>query len=142
MANEIKKELNIKTKELREVLEKAFKEKKLKYDSIHPSYNIINKRNDDENLFVTCYVEKRKPYGIHIDNRLEVDKWVIDIVLMKPNSTFKVIDLLEKNGFKAEKYNGECHGEFGGHRKLLELGINTSYDEIKDINVKLLKIFQ
>lgn len=137
-----KKDLNDKTKELRDVLEKAFEQEMLEYDSIHPSYNSRNDRNDDEILFITCYVEKNKPYGIHIDNRCEAEKWVIDIVIMKPDLTFKIIDKLENNGFKPEQYNGECHGEFEGHRKLLELDKDTSINEIKDINVKLLKIFQ
>ena len=34
--------------------QKAFEEEKLEYDSIHPSYNSRNDRNDDENLFITC----------------------------------------------------------------------------------------
>lgn len=138
----IKKELNNKTKELREVLENAFKQEELEYDSIHPSYNSRNDRNDDENLFITCYIEKKEPYGIHIDNRLETEKWVIDIVLMNRDLSFRVIEILENNGFKLEKYNGECHGEFEGHWKILELDKNTSYDEIKNINLKLLKLFQ
>lgn len=141
MENE-KKKLNTKTKYLREVLEKAFEQEELEYDSIHPSYNSRNDKNDDENLFITCYVVKKKPYDIHIDNRLEMGKWVIDIVIMKPGLTFEIINKLESNGFKTEKYNGECHGEFEGHIKLLELDKNVSNDEIKDINVKLLRIFQ
>lgn len=140
--NNIKKELNEKTKNLRDVLEKAFEQEKLEYDSIHPSYNSRNDRNDDENLFITCYVVKKEPYGIHIDNRLETEKWVIDIVLMNQDLRFRVIEILENNGFKPEKYNGECHGEFEGHRKLLELDKNTSCDDIKDINLKLLRLFQ
>jgi len=134
--------LNLKTKKIKEILEKAFEQEELEYDSIHPSYNSRNVRNDDENLFITCYIEKKKPYGIHIDNRLETEKWVIDIVIMKPELTFRIIDKLESNGFKPEKYDGECHGEFEGHIKLLELDKNISYNEIKDINIKLLKIFQ
>lgn len=137
-----KRELNEKTKVLREVLENAFKQEGLEYDSIHPSYNSRNTRNDAENLFITCYIEKKEPYGIHIDNRLEIDKWVIDIVLMNRDLRFRVIEILENNGFKPEKYNGECNGEFEGHRKLLELDKDTSYDDIKDINLKLLKLFQ
>lgn len=138
----IKKELNKKTKKLRELLENAFKQEKLEYDSIHPSYNSRNDRNDNENLFITCYIEKKEPYGIHIDNRLETEKWIIDIVLMNRDFRFKVITILENNGFKPEKYNGECHGEFEGHMKLLELDKDTSYDKIKAINLKLLKLFQ
>ena len=140
--NEIKKELNIRTKELRNVLEKAFQQEKLEYDSIHPSYNIKSTRNDYQKLFITCYVEKNNPYGIHIDNRLEVEKWVIDIVIMKPDLTFEIINKLKNNGFNYEEYNEECKGEFKGHIKLVELEKDTSNNEIKDINIKLLKLFQ
>lgn len=136
-----KNELNERTKDLREVLEKAFKQEEIEYDSIHPSYNSRNNKNDDENLFITCYVVKKEPYDIHIDNRLELDKWVIDIVLMNPKLEPEVNEILENNGFKPEKYNGECNGEFEGHRKLLELNKDTSYDDIKDINLKLLRFF-
>lgn len=137
-----KKELNERTKELREVLENAFKQEGIEYDSIHPSYNSRNDKNDDENLFITCYVVKKKPYDIHIDNRLELEKWVIDIVLMNPELETEVNEILENNGFNPERYNGECNGEFDGHRKLLELNKDISYDDIKDINLKLLKLFQ
>ena len=61
---------------------------------------------------------------------------------MNPDLTVRIIDKLESDGFKTKRYNGECHGEFEGHVKLLELDKNTSYNEIKDINVKLLKLFQ
>ena len=91
MNKEIKKELNIKTKELKDILEKSFKEESLKYKAIHPSYNSKNDRNDDEILFITCYIEIDDSYGIHIDNRLESTKWVIDIVIMKPDNRFKII---------------------------------------------------
>lgn len=133
-----KKELNERTKELREVLENAFEQEGIEYDSIHPSYNSRNDKNDDENLFITCYVVKKKPYDIHIDNRLELEKWVIDIVLMNPELETEVNEILENNGFNPERYNGE----FDGHRKLLELNKDISYDDIKDINLKLLKLFQ
>ena len=142
MKNEIKKILNIRTKELKDIIEKAFQREKLEYDSIHPSYNSINDKNDDEILFITCYVEKNIPYGIHIDNRLEEQKWVIDVVIMKPDLRFEVINKLQNNGFKCEEYNGECHGEFAGHIKLLELNRNSDLNDIKDINIKLMKIFQ
>ena len=142
MKNEIKKILNIRTKELKDILEKAFQREKLEYDSIHPSYNSINDKNDDEILFITCYVEKNTPYGIHIDNRLEEQKWVIDVVIMKPDLRFEVINKLQNNGFKCEEYNEECHGEFAGHIKLLELNRNSDLNDIKDINIKLMKIFQ
>jgi len=141
MVNIVKKQLNERTKELRDVLERAFKEENIAYDEIHPSYNSRNDINDDENLFITCYVVKKSPYGIHIDNRLEVGKWVIDIVIMKPELGYKVKQILESNGFHFEDYNGECHGEFGGHIKLMELDDNITYNEIKNINIKLLKIF-
>ena len=134
MNKEIKKELNIKTKELKDILEKSFKEESLKYKAIHPSYNSKNDRNDDEILFITCYIEIDDSYGIHIDNRLESTKWVIDIVIMKPDNRFKIINILKNSGIHYEDYNGECHGEFEGHIKLFELD--------KNINVKLLKLFQ
>ena len=142
MNKEIKKELNIKTKELKDILEKSFKEESLKYKAIHPSYNIKNDRNDDEILFITCYIEIDDSYGIHIDNRLESTKWVIDIVIMKPDNRFKIINILKNNGIHYEDYNGECHGEFEGHIKLFELDKNIRLNEIKNINVKLLKLFQ
>ena len=137
-----KKELNEKTKKLRLILENAFVQEGLDYDSIHPSYNSVNNKNDDEILFITCYVEKMKPFGIHIDNRIENDKWVIDIVIMKPELAEEVISILQTNGFNPEDYHGECHGEFAGHRKLLDLDKNIDYNTIKDINVKVLKLFQ
>ena len=142
MNKEIKKELNIKTKELKDILEKSFKEESLKYNAIHPSYNSKNDRNDDEILFITCYIEIDDSYGIHIDNRLESTKWVIDIVIMKPDNRFKIINILKNNGIHYEDYNGECHGEFEGHIKLFELDKNIRLNEIKNINVKLLKLFQ
>lgn len=142
MNKEIKKELNIKTKELKDILEKSFKEESLKYKAIHPSYNSKNDRNDDEILFITCYIEIDDYYGIHIDNRLESTKWVIDIVIMKPDNRFKIINILKNNGIHYEYYNGECHGEFEGHIKLFELDKNIRLNEIKNINVKLLKLFQ
>ena len=142
MNKEIKKELNIKTKELKDILEKSFKEESLKYKAIHPSYNSKNDRNDDEILFITCYIEIDDSYGIHIDNRLESTKWVIDIVIMKPDNRFKIINILRNNGIHYEDYNGECHGEFEGHIKLFELDKNIRLNEIKNINVKLLKLFQ
>ncbi|MEI3436156.1 MAG: hypothetical protein V8S10_07600 [Clostridia bacterium] len=142
MNKEIKKELNIKTKELKDILEKSFKEESLKYKAIHPSYNSKNDRNDDEILFITCYIEIDDSYGIHIDNRLESTKWVIDIVIMKPDNRFKIINILKNNGIHYEDYNGECHGEFEGHIKLFELDKNIRLNEIKNINVKLLKLFQ
>jgi len=142
MNKEIKKELNIKTKELKDILEKSFKEESLKYKAIHPSYNSKNDRNDDEILFITCYIEIDDSYGIHIDNRLESTKWVIDIVIMKPDNRFKIINILKNNGIHYEDYNGECHGEFKGHIKLFELDKNIRLNEIKNINVKLLKLFQ
>ena len=142
MNKEIKKELNIKTKELKDILEKSFKEESLKYKAIHPSYNSKNDRNDDEILFITCYIEIDYSYGIHIDNRLESTKWVIDIVIMKPDNRFKIINILKNNGIHYEDYNGECHGEFEGHIKLFELDKNIRLNEIKNINVKLLKLFQ
>ena len=142
MNKEIKKELNIKTKELKDILEKSFKEESLKYKAIHPSYNSKNDRNDDEILFITCYIEIDDSYGIHIDNRLESTKWVIDIVIMKPDNRFKIINILKNNGLHYEDYNGECHGEFEGHIKLFELDKNIRLNEIKNINVKLLKLFQ
>ncbi len=142
MNKEIKKELNIKTKELKDILEKSFKEESLKYKAIHPSYNSKNDRNDDEILFITCYIEIDDYYGIHIDNRLESTKWVIDIVIMKPDNRFKIINILKNNGIHYEDYNGECHGEFEGHIKLFELDKNIRLNEIKNINVKLLKLFQ
>lgn len=142
MNKEIKKELNIKTKELKDILEKSFKEESLKYKAIHPSYNSKNDRNDDEILFITCYIEIDDSYGIHIDNRLESTKWVIDIVIMKPDNRFKIINILKNNGIHYEHYNGECHGEFEGHIKLFELDKNIRLNEIKNINVKLLKLFQ
>ena len=142
MNKEIKKELNIKTKELKDILEKSFKEESLKYKAIHPSYNSKNDRNDDEILFITCYIEIYDSYGIHIDNRLESTKWVIDIVIMKPDNRFKIINILKNNGIHYEDYNGECHGEFEGHIKLFELDKNIRLNEIKNINVKLLKLFQ
>ena len=141
MNKEIKKELNIKTKELKDILEKSFKEESLKYKAIHPSYNSKNDRNDDEILFITCYIEIDDSYGIHIDNRLESTKWVIDIVIMKPDNRFKIINILKNNGIHYEDYNGECHGEFEGHIKLFELDKNIRLNEIKNINVKLLKLF-
>lgn len=137
-----KKKLNAKTNELRKVLENAFKQEEIEYDSIHPSYNSRNDKNDAENLFITCYVVKKKPYDIHIDNRLELEKWVIDIVLMNPELENEINEILENNGFKPERYNGECNGEFDGHRKLLELNKDISYNDIKEINLKLLKLFQ
>ena len=142
MNKEIKKELNIKTKELKDILEKSFKEESLKYKAIHPSYNSKNDRNDDEILFITCYIEIDDYYGIHIDDRLESTKWVIDIVIMKPDNRFKIINILKNNGIHYEDYNGECHGEFEGHIKLFELDKNIRLNEIKNINVKLLKLFQ
>lgn len=142
MNKEIKKELNIKTKELKDILEKSFKEESLKYKAIHPSYNSKNDKNDDEILFITCYIEIDDSYGIHIDNRLESTKWVIDIVIMKPDNRFKIINILKNNGIHYEDYNGECHGEFEGHIKLFELDKNIRLNEIKNINVKLLKLFQ
>lgn len=142
MNKEIKKNLNVKTKELKDILERAFEEEVLKYDTIHPSYNSRNDKNDDEILFITCYVVKDDPYGIHIDNRLESEKWIIDIVIMKPDNTFKIINMLKNDGFSCEKYNGECHGEFEGHIKVFELDKNISLNEIKNINIKLLKLFQ
>lgn len=142
MNKEIKKKLNIKTKELKDILEKSFKEESLKYKAIHPSYNSKNDRNDDEILFITCYIEIDDYYGIHIDNRLESTKWVIDIVIMKPDNRFKIINILKNNGIHYEDYNGECHGEFEGHIKLFELDKNIRLNEIKNINVKLLKLFQ
>ena len=142
MNKEIKKELNIKTKELKDILEKSFKEESLKYKAIHPSYNSKNDRNDDEIIFITCYIEIDDSYGIHIDNRLESTKWVIDIVIMKPDNRFKIINILKNNGIHYEDYNGECHGEFEGHIKLFELDKNIRLNEIKNINVKLLKLFQ
>lgn len=142
MNKEIKKELNIKTKELKDILEKSFKEESLKYKAIHPSYNSKNDRNDDEILFITCYIEIDDYYGINIDNRLESTKWVIDIVIMKPDNRFKIINILKNNGIHYEDYNGECHGEFEGHIKLFELDKNIRLNEIKNINVKLLKLFQ
>ena len=142
MNKEIKKELNIKTKELKDILEKSFKEESLKYKAIHPSYKSKNDRNDDEILFITCYIEIDDYYGIHIDNRLESTKWVIDIVIMKPDNRFKIINILKNNGIHYEDYNGECHGEFEGHIKLFELDKNIRLNEIKNINVKLLKLFQ
>lgn len=142
MNKEIKKELNIKTKELKDILEKSFKEESLKYKAIHPSYNSKNDRNDDEILFITCYIEIDDYYGIHIDNRLESTKWVIDIVIMKPDNRFKIINILKNNRIHYEDYNGECHGEFEGHIKLFELDKNIRLNEIKNINVKLLKLFQ
>ena len=142
MNKEIKKDLNIKTKELKDILEKSFKEESLKYKAIHPSYNSKNDRNDDEILFITCYIEIDDSYGIHIDNRLESTKWVIDIVIMKPDNRFKIINILKNNGIHYEDYNGECHGEFEGHIKLFELDKNIRLNEIKNINVKLLKLFQ
>ena len=142
MNKEIKKELNIKTKELKDILEKSFKEESLKYKAIHPSYNSKNDRNDDEILFITCYIEIDDSYGIHIDNRLESTKWVIDIVIMKPDNRYKIINILKNNGIHYEDYNGECHGEFEGHIKLFELDKNIRLNEIKNINVKLLKLFQ
>lgn len=142
MNKEIKKELNIKTKELKDILEKSFKEESLKYKAIRPSYNSKNDRNDDEILFITCYIEIDDSYGIHIDNRLESTKWVIDIVIMKPDNRFKIINILKNNGIHYEDYNGECHGEFEGHIKLFELDKNIRLNEIKNINVKLLKLFQ
>ena len=142
MNKEIKKELNIKTKELKDILEKSFKEESLKYKAIHPSYNSKNDRNDDEILFITCYIEIDDSYGIHIDNRLESTKWVIDIVIMKPDNRFKIINILKNNGIHYEDYNGECHGEFEGHIKLFKLDKNIRLNEIKNINVKLLKLFQ
>lgn len=142
MNKEIKKELNIKTKELKDILEKSFKEESLKYKAIHPSYNSKNDRNDDEILFITCYIEIDDSYGIHIDNRLESTKWVIDIVIMKPDNRFKIINILKNNGIHYEDYNGECHGEFEGHIKLFELDKNIRLNEIKNINLKLLKLFQ
>ena len=142
MVNEKKKELNEITKELRIKLEHAFAKEGLEYDIVHPSYNYLNTRNDDEILFITCYVEKNKPYGIHIDNRLETNKWVIDIVIMKPELSSSVILKLEKNGYTVKNYSGECHGEFAGHRKLMELDRNAKLDEIVNINVELLRIFQ
>lgn len=102
MNKEIKKELNIKTKELKDILEKSFKEESLKYKAIHPSYNSKNDRNDDEILFITCYIEIDDSYGIHIDNRLESTKWVIDIVIMKPDNRFKIINILKNNGIHYE----------------------------------------
>lgn len=138
MNKEIKKELNIKTKELKDILEKSFKEESLKYKAIHPSYNSKNDRNDDEILFITCYIEIDDYYGIHIDNRLESTKWVIDIVIMKPDNRFKIINILKNNGIHYEDYNGE----FEGHIKLFELDKNIRLNEIKNINVKLLKLFQ
>ena len=142
MKKKKKKELNIKTKELKDILEKSFKEESLKYKAIHPSYNSKNDRNDDEILFITCYIEIDDYYGIHIDNRLESTKWVIDIVIMKPDNRFKIINILKNNGIHYEDYNGECHGEFEGHIKLFELDKNIRLNEIKNINVKLLKLFQ
>ena len=142
MNKEIKKELNIKTKELKDILEKSFKEESLKYKAIHPSYSSKNDRNDEEILFITCYIEIDDYYGIHIDNRLESTKWVIDIVIMKPDNRFKIINILKNNGIHYEDYNGECHGEFEGHIKLFELDKNIRLNEIKNINVKLLKLFQ
>ena len=142
MNKEIKKELNIKTKELKDILEKSFKEESLKYKAIHPSYNSKNDRNDDEILFITCYIEIDDSYGIHIDNRLEYTKWFIDIFIMKPDNRFKIINILKNNGIHYEDYNGECHGEFEGHIKLFELDKNIRLNEIKNINVKLLKLFQ
>ena len=136
MNKEIKKELNIKTKELKDILEKSFKEESLKYKAIHPSYNSKNDRNDDEILFITCYIEIDDYYGIHIDNRLESTKWVIDIVIMKPDNRFKIINILKNNGIHYEDYNGECHGEFEGHIKLFELDKNIRLNEIKNINCR------
>ena len=53
-----------------------------------------------------------------------------------------IINILKNNGIHYEDYNGECHGEFEGHIKLFELDKNIRLNEIKNINVKLLKLFQ
>ena len=137
-----KRKLNDETIKLKNRLEEAFAKERLDYDIIHPSYNSIRTRNDDEIIFTTCYVEKMEPYGIHIDNRRETDKWVIDVVIMKPENTAKIISILEKSGLKPEKYGKKCHGEFAGHWKLYELEKDTDFKCIEKINIDLLKLFQ